>query len=96
MHRQWVERLREALNNLGGSASLAEIYGEIRRIVKFPLTAKWQATVRNTLESYSSDSKNWREGKPNYFKATYGIGVGPLEPSKHRTAVHDRRSVSDP
>lgn len=67
----WVEDIRQALINLGGQATLAQIYEEVKRIRKAPLPATWKESIRERIESYSSDSLNFK-GKDIFRK----IGKG--------------------
>ncbi|MHA1748366.1 MAG: hypothetical protein ACTSYF_06940 [Promethearchaeota archaeon] len=68
----WVEDIRQALQNLGGEASLSEIYGEVKQIRVEPLPRTWKAGVRERIESHSSDSKNFK-GKDYFYKADVGV-----------------------
>jgi hypothetical protein len=56
----WVEDIVRALNNLGGQATLHQIYVEVERIRKAPLPKSWQANIRERIESHSSNSKYFR------------------------------------
>ena len=60
---RWVDDVRLALGELGGEASLHEIYKRVqarRRAGGRSLPSSLEATIRQTLESFSSDSKNFR------------------------------------
>ncbi|MET0100092.1 MAG: hypothetical protein ABW078_00025 [Sedimenticola sp.] len=74
--KRWVDWIIEALENLGGKAQLENIYAEIERIHPLNLSRHWHATVRNTIESYSSDSYNYRDTRPDIFYSVAGIGNG--------------------
>ena len=74
--KRWVDWIYEAMMNLGGSASYTELYEEIQKIHPGPLTKSWKATVRRTIETYSSDSDNYRENNPDLFCSVGGIGSG--------------------
>lgn len=74
--KQWVDWIRDAMGNLGGSSSYQELYEEIQRIHPGPLTPAWKATVRRTIETNSSDSDNYRENNPDIFHSVSGIGNG--------------------
>jgi hypothetical protein len=58
--KPWKEIVYEALTTLGGVADLQTIYHEIHRVKVGTLSKQWQATVRNTLETYSKDSFNFK------------------------------------
>jgi hypothetical protein len=70
----WLEDIAKSLENLGGIASLEELYEEVDRVKSGPLPASWQATVRAVIEDHSSDSKRFR-GKDIFFSVD-GIGKG--------------------
>lgn len=70
----WVEDIVKALSNLGGIAPLSAIYAEVRKVRPAPHPPSLEATVRNSIESHSSDSKNFR-GKDLFFSAK-GVGSG--------------------
>ncbi|MEM7138172.1 MAG: hypothetical protein AAF500_16450 [Myxococcota bacterium] len=72
----WRDDIVLALRNLGGSAGLSDIYAEVQQIRPHALSAEWQATVRNQIESWSSDSKNWRPGRADLFFSVGGKGSG--------------------
>ncbi len=52
----WLEEVQEALTSLGGEAYLNEIYYYIQNNSQRNLSNSFQATIRATLERYSSDS----------------------------------------
>lgn len=52
----WKEDIVKALENLGGSAHLSEIYNEVERIRPDNLNPTWDRTVQRELETNSSDS----------------------------------------
>lgn len=66
-----VEDIVQALKNLGGVATLQQIYDEVKRIRKVPLPVSWQANIREGIESHSSDSKRFR-GKDLFRKVGKG------------------------
>lgn len=60
---RWVDDIRAALLILGGSATLHEIYKEVRvqrQEANRSVPRTLEATVRRTLEDHSSDSANFR------------------------------------
>ena len=71
---KWLEDIIQALENHGGLAAYADLYGEIERIRTSPLPATWTAIVRQTIESHSSDSANFN-GK-DIFYSVEGLGGG--------------------
>jgi hypothetical protein len=73
----WRDDVREALRQLGGRASLYQIYDKVEAIRKaagrsVPRTL--DATVRRTLEDHSSDSENYRGA--DLFTMPEGRGAG--------------------
>jgi hypothetical protein len=63
----------DALRTLGGEASLSEIYACVAH-QRSPLPKTWQAIIRNTIESHSSDSDNFRS--EDLFYSSGGRGSG--------------------
>lgn len=75
---RWWESVEAALENLGGKASLKEIYNEVRRVrIEHGDTTpvSLEEVVRKELEYNSSDSSNWR-GTRDIFFSVHGIGNG--------------------
>jgi hypothetical protein len=52
----WVEDIIQALKNLGGHGTLNQIYDEVVQIRTEELPSTYKSSVRDKLESYSSDS----------------------------------------
>lgn len=71
---QWVDYIVQAMEALGGYASYSDLYRKIREIRPEPFTPAWQASVRQIVESNSSDSNNFR-GR-DVFYSVNGIGSG--------------------
>jgi hypothetical protein len=74
----WRDDIVQALNNLGGSADLSEIYQEVRKIRrsgKRSLPISTDAVIRRELENNSSDSDSFT-GARNLFSSVNGIGQG--------------------
>ena len=60
---RWVDDVRAALYSLGGSASLHNIYREVknrRRAAGRSLPRTLEAVIRRTIEDHSSDSANYK------------------------------------
>lgn len=68
----WVEDIVRALRNLGGQATLNQIYDEVKRIRTEPLPANYQASIRERIEAHSSDSANFK-GKDLFRKVDKGV-----------------------
>ena len=64
----WREDIVKALESLGGEADLADIYREIKKIRSHDLPRTYEATVRGTIETGSSDSEKWKKGTPDLFQ----------------------------
>lgn len=65
----WIDEVYESLEELGGKASLQDIYGKVQSRGNINLEDKptWKNTIRRTLENYSSDSKAYLD-KGDLFK----------------------------
>ncbi len=71
----WIEDVVTGLENLNGIAPLADIYNELRSIRPEPHPESFDAIIRGTLESNSSDSEAF-QGKSDLFYSVDGIGGG--------------------
>ena len=71
----WKEEITNALENLGGEAHLSEIYDYIQSQTKKVLPTNWKATIRGTLEKFSSDSKIFN-GEEDLYYSAFGLGSG--------------------
>ena len=73
-----LEYVITALKNLGGEASLTDIYKEYGKLSGVPLTDSKKASIRRTIQSHSSDTKSFKgynifysvEGR---YKGTWGL-----------------------
>jgi predicted HNH restriction endonuclease len=79
----WLDDIVKAIEIRGGVASLSEIYEELKLIRPNlartrPEEGYWQATVRRTIESHSSDSQNFEgsRARNDIFYSVEGIGRG--------------------
>jgi len=70
----WRDDITQALTNLGGAATLDQVYAEILRIRPGPHPASLEAIIRRTLEEHSSDSASFRG--PDLFRSVDGLGRG--------------------
>jgi hypothetical protein len=73
---RWVDCVVEALQALGGQADYHSLYKYIEDNPRRILTKEWQATVRQTIERHSSDSKNYEQPNEDLFYAPLGLGKG--------------------
>lgn len=71
----WLEDVVKGLQNLNGVGSLAEIYEELRKLRAEPHPDSFDAIIRRTLESNSSDSEAFN-GKDDIFYSVDGLGSG--------------------
>ena len=71
----WTEDVVTGLENLDGIAPLADIYSELRKIRPDPQPESFDAIIRRTLESNSSDSDAFQE-RSDLFYSVDGIGGG--------------------
>jgi len=93
----WVEDIIQALKNLGGQATLNQIYDEVKRIRTEPLPANYQASIRERIEAHSSDSGSFK-GKDLFRKVAKGVWAlrgyaGQAIPAR-KVSAHPRRQVS--
>lgn len=72
---KWHEDIKQALRELGGVASLEDIYAQLRTIRPEPHPDSFDAIIRRELESRSSDSQSYL-GKEDCFTSVEGIGAG--------------------
>ncbi len=72
----WRSDIKRALRNLGNTASLGDIYAEVRRIRPLPHPPALEAIIRGELERHSSDSENWQPGAEDAFYSVQGVGRG--------------------
>lgn len=93
----WTENIIQALNNLGGQATLTQIYDEVRRIHQSPLPKRWQHIIQDTIYQHSSDTQKF-QGNDLFQKAGKGVWAlrgyaGQTVPVKVVSA-HQRRQDS--
>jgi HNH endonuclease len=74
MPSSWVQDIVSAFQNLGGTAHYGDLYEEVSRIRGGELPPSWQAIIRQSVESHSSDSRNFRGN--DLFYSVRGIGSG--------------------
>lgn len=86
----WVEDVFQALKNLGGQASLNDLYTEVRRIRTDSIPKSLNAIVRRTLEDNSPDSKNFK-GKDHFRNIDRGIWA-LTNPSDNQVIQKGKRS----
>ncbi|MFC2028575.1 hypothetical protein ACFLTX_01485 [Chloroflexota bacterium] len=67
-----MEDIIQALKNLGGQASLNQIYSEVEQIRIIPLPVTWHASIRGCIERNSSDSKGF-QGSDIFKKVDKGV-----------------------
>ncbi|HTF63578.1 MAG TPA: HNH endonuclease [Edaphobacter sp.] len=70
----WLEDVITGLSKLGGIASLGDIYTEAKKY-RSDLPKSFEAIIRRTVESNSSDSSVWNK-KDDIFYSAEGIGKG--------------------
>lgn len=70
----WLEDVTTALTDLGGIATLQEIYDRVRTIRSEPHPASFDAVIRRTIENNSSHSAVFRG--QDLFYSVEGIGSG--------------------
>ncbi len=70
----WSEDIELALTNLGGIASLSDIYDEVKKVREGPYPESFKATIRGTIENNSSDSAKFKGN--DLFFSVKGLGSG--------------------
>lgn len=83
----WVDSVKKAMIELGGKAKYEDLYQQVARVRKkegLPLNDSYKATIRGTVEAFSSDSDVWKKHPgPDVFKKL-GTGFwGLRNPEKH-------------
>lgn len=71
----WKQDIVLAIFELGGKASLDDIYETVKRKREAKLPKSWQAIIRGTIETHSSDSDAYTN-RENLFYSVDGIGSG--------------------
>lgn len=94
----WVESIVQALKNLGGKGSNAQICEEVRRIKKGPFPKSWARIVNHVMGEHSSDSILYRGGSDLFMKVGKGIWAlrgfdAPATSAKEKSPLL-RRQVS--
>jgi hypothetical protein len=74
MPNSWVQDIVTAFEKLGGTARYGELYENVSKIRGGKLPRSWQATIRQSIESHSSHSRNYRGN--DLFYSVGGIGSG--------------------
>jgi putative restriction endonuclease len=70
----WVEDIINAMQELGGLTTYADLYEKIESIRADNLTPRWRDTVRRTIQYNSSDSASFKGS--DLFYSVNGIGKG--------------------
>jgi hypothetical protein len=68
---RWVDDVRQAFKEVGGEADLSTVYRLVekqRRAAGRSTVRSLEATIRQTIEAHSSDSRNFKPGNPDYFR----------------------------
>ena len=75
--RKWLDEVIDVIQLLGGKAHYNDIYQKIyeRQIMNFIDNSNWKASVRQTIEMFSSDSEAFN-GKKDIFYSVEGKGKG--------------------
>jgi hypothetical protein len=87
----FLQDIIQALNNLGGQATLSQVYSEVERIRTSSMPRTWQASIRQAIESHSSDSDVFK-GK-NYFRKV-GKGTWALRNPERISSTPQTKHIS--
>lgn len=68
----WIEDIVRAITNLGGQATLTQIYEEVKRIRQGPLPKMWQHIIQDTIYQHSSDTQKY-QGNDLFRKVDKGV-----------------------
>ena len=68
----WIDDITQALQNLGGQATLSQIYDEVRRIRQESLPKMWQHIIQDTIYQHSSDTRKFK-GNDLFHKVDKGV-----------------------
>lgn len=71
----WTDDIILALSNLGGIATLSQIYKEVKNVRTGSIPVAIEATIRGAIERNSSDSLA-HAGKNDIFFSVKGLGAG--------------------
>ena len=71
----WTEDIVLAMSNLGGIATLSQIYKEVKNVRTGSIPVAIEATIRGAIERNSSDSLA-HSGKNDIFFSVKGLGAG--------------------
>lgn len=67
----WVNSIVKAMTELGGKARYDDLYQQVAKVRKkegLPLNDSYKATIRGTVEAFSSDSDGWKKTSwPRYI-----------------------------
>ena len=86
----WSEDIEVAMENLGGIASLSDIYAEVKKVREGPYPSSFTATIRGTIENNSSDSAKFKGNDIFFSVKGLGSGVWGL-----RSYIHNTPEASD-
>jgi hypothetical protein len=93
----WVEDIIQALKNLGGQATLTQIYDEVKRTRQSPLPKRWQHIIQDTIYQRSSDTQKF-QGNDLFQKVGKGVwalrGYAGRTISARKVPAHPHRQVS--
>lgn len=75
----YLKEIIAVLLDLGGTASLEELYRKIEERDNIPSihkNVKWHSSIRSAIYAHSSDSEYYQKGDPDLFESVGGIGSG--------------------
>jgi hypothetical protein len=93
--RTWKDEVRNALEALGGEAHLSEIYDHIEDTTSRKLAETWRATVRRTLQRYSSDTETFRGDEDLFCRLDRGYW-GLREDQEQQESAESQRPRPTP
>lgn len=88
----WVNSIVKAMTELGGKARYDDLYQQVAKVRKkegLPLNDSYKATIRQVIESYSSDSDIWKKRPGTDVFRKLGTGLWGLRNSGTRVQSTD-------
>jgi hypothetical protein len=75
----WKNDIADALNELGGEASTAELYALLSKKIGVRRHRKWKPLVLKTLHLHDPDSRQYGGGEPLFYRndsSRWGVRIG--------------------
>ena len=83
----WKYEVIRLLENLGGEASLKELYEEFIKTTDRKIIRTYKSSIRGTLERHSSDSKSFERREDLFYSTGIGSGIWGLRSKKNNNEL---------